>query len=214
MFDRNHHGNGGTELTGVAVLSVPAQAKVLTSVFPGLEPYRESLELGRFVLAEEVPANGESWFLGQVRRMAGAGDVRGLVSFSDPVPRTSSAGQVIKPGHIGTIYQASNAAYLGRATARTLALLPDGTVFSPRAMQKIRSGDRGHAYAEAQLVAHGAAPREPGEGRAVWLAGALDQIQARKLRHPGNHRYAFTLGNRKQRAGVLIGPEPGAFPHQ
>ena len=35
------------------------QRRVLTAVFPDLEPYAESLELSRFVLADSVPANGE-----------------------------------------------------------------------------------------------------------------------------------------------------------
>jgi hypothetical protein len=35
------------------------------------------------------------------------------------------------PGHVGTIYAATNAVYTGRATARTVKLLPDGTVFRP-----------------------------------------------------------------------------------
>ena len=48
------------ELVGVAILSVPASEKVLTSVFPRLEPFDESLELGRPVLREQVPANAES----------------------------------------------------------------------------------------------------------------------------------------------------------
>src|SRR5215813_7004166 len=77
----------GDGLAGVAVLSVPPQAKVLTAVFPGLEPYSESLELGRFVLDDEVAYNGESMFLAEVLRLAGADGVRGVVSFSDPVPR-------------------------------------------------------------------------------------------------------------------------------
>jgi hypothetical protein len=46
------------ELAGVAVLSMPASKKVLTKAFPQLEPYEQSLELGRFVLADEVAANG------------------------------------------------------------------------------------------------------------------------------------------------------------
>jgi hypothetical protein len=49
-----------SRLVGVAVLSVPLQARVLTQVFPSLQPYAESLELGRLVLDDEVPANGES----------------------------------------------------------------------------------------------------------------------------------------------------------
>ncbi len=47
-------------LVGVAVLGVPTSAATLTNVFPGLEPYRESAVLARFVLANEVAANGES----------------------------------------------------------------------------------------------------------------------------------------------------------
>ena len=48
-------------LVGVAVFSHPCNDRVLTSVFP-LSPL-ESVELGRFVLLDSVPANGESWFL-------------------------------------------------------------------------------------------------------------------------------------------------------
>jgi hypothetical protein len=50
--------------------------------------------------------------------MAGQQGVRGVVSFSDPVPRRTAAGDLVFPGHIGTIYQASNAGYLGRTTPR------------------------------------------------------------------------------------------------
>jgi hypothetical protein len=44
------HTPDGPDLVGVAVFAVPAQARVLTNVFPDLEPYTQSLELGRFVL--------------------------------------------------------------------------------------------------------------------------------------------------------------------
>src|SRR5215211_3170971 len=80
-------------LLGVCVLSVPVRRAVLTGPFPELEPFSESLELGRFVLADRVPANAESWFLGQVFRSAAREGVRGLVSFSDPVARCDAAGR-------------------------------------------------------------------------------------------------------------------------
>ena len=35
---------------------------------------------------------------------------------------------MVFPGHLGTIYRATNAIYTGLATARTLRLLPDGRV--------------------------------------------------------------------------------------
>ena len=192
------------ELTGVAVLSVPPSRGVLTGVFPGLEPYAESLELGRFVLTDDVPANGESWFLGQVLRMAAQDGVRGVVSFSDPVPRYDEAGLMTMPGHLGIIYQASNATYTGRGTPRTLTLLRDGTVFSDRAQQKIRSQDKGHEYAEQLLITRGARPMQAGEQPSAWLAQALSDAGTRKQRHPGNHRYAFRAGTRPQRAAVAI----------
>lgn len=167
----------GAALVGVAVLSVPVQKTVLTSVFPDLEPYQESLELGRFVLLDAVPANGESWFLARVWELAAReAGVRGVVSFSDPVRRQTLEGRVVLPGHIGVIYQASNARYLGRATARTLQLLPDGTVLSARALQKVRQSERGHASVERQLEAWGARPREAGEPGAAWLARARTAI--------------------------------------
>jgi len=205
----------GPKLVGAAVLSVPASKKVLTNVFPGLEPYSESLELGRFVLDDEVPANGESWFLGQLLRQAAEDGLRGVVSFSDPLPRTKADGSVIMPGHVGTIYQASNARYLGRATPRTLALLPDGTVFSARAMQKIRDQDQGHEYAEAHLIAFGAQPMRAYENPARWLREALAAAGVRPLRHQGNHRYAFATGrNRGEKNRVVIDGQNVAYPKQ
>ncbi len=66
-------------------------------------------------------------------RLAATAGVRGLVMFSDPLPRTRADGAVVMPGHVGTIYQAANSVYTGRSTPRTLTLLPDGTVFSDRA---------------------------------------------------------------------------------
>jgi hypothetical protein len=53
----------------------------------------------------------ESWFLGQCARLAASTGLRGLVMFSDPIPRRRADGTVVMPGHVGVIYQASNAIY-------------------------------------------------------------------------------------------------------
>ena len=200
------------ELCGAEVLSVPASTPVLTNVFPHLEPFGESLELGRLVLAEEVPANGESWFVAEAFRLAAAEGIRGVVSFSDPVARYDTEGRVTMPGHIGIVYQALNAAHIGRSTVRTHWVLPDGTVFSPRAMQKIRAQDQGHEYSELQLIAAGARPMRAGEDPRAWLAEALTATGARTIRHPGCIRYAFTTGSRSQRRAVHIAPERQPYP--
>jgi hypothetical protein len=174
-------------LVGVAVYSHPCNNAVLTNVFPG-DP-RDAVELGRFVLLDEVPGNGETWFLArtfeQLRK-----EVRGVVSFSDPVPRARADGSVMFAGHLGTIYQAHNAAYLGRGTARMLRILPDGTVFNERAISKIRKQERGWRYSAAILERFGAPP--PTGDLSVWLKTWLPRL-TRPLRHSGNHRYAWSF---------------------
>jgi hypothetical protein len=199
-------------LVGVAVLSVPTSPLTIPSVFPGLDP-NEAADLGRFVLLDEVPANAESWFLAEVRRKAARKSdldparpvLRGLVMFSDPVPRRRADGTLVMPGHVGTIYQASNFAHLDPSRESTEKLLPDGTVFGRRTMQKIRKQEQGHAYAERRLIALGARPMRAGEKPAAWLNEALADAGARNWRHPGKHRYAVALGEtRAQRAAVVI----------
>lgn len=193
----------GGRLAGVMILGIPVQAKVLSGVFD-LEPYYESLELSRFVLDDSCPANSESWFLARGFEMAAAAGIRGVVSFADPVPRRV-AGQLLFPGHIGTIYQASNALYTGRSVARTVSLLPTGEVFNDKTKQKIRKQEKGHEAAEQRLIALGARAPSAGERPADWLAEALEAAGAVKLRHRGCHRYAFTLGEtRAQRRRVRV----------
>jgi len=48
------------ELCGVALLSIPPRKEVLTNVFPHLEAYHESAELGRLVLLDQVPHGAET----------------------------------------------------------------------------------------------------------------------------------------------------------
>lgn len=183
------------QLEGVAVFSHPSNDKVLTNVFPVRAV--DAVELGRFVLLDAVPGNGETWFLGRCFEKLRAAGLFGVVSFSDPVPRTSTAGAVVFPGHLGVIYQAHNAAYLGRGTVRTLRLLPDGAVFSSRAAQKIRAREQGWQYAVEQLRAAGAPP-PPAYDLGGWLRAWLPVV-TRTLRHPGNHRYAWALAKRDRR---------------
>lgn len=194
------------ELVGVAVLSGGTNTKSLTNTFPSLAPFAESLELGRLVLVDAVPANAESWMLARVWELAAATGVRGVLSLSDPMPRTTRDGRVVMPGHVGAIYQAGNARYLGRATPRTLTLLDDGAsvvVLDDRSIQKVRAGEKGHEGVERRLVALGARPRELREDGAAWLRDVLPALGARKQRHQGNHRYAFTIGRQRRQVPVL-----------
>lgn len=195
-FGMYHRG----ELAGVAMFSHPMQESVITNALD-VERARDGVELGRFVLLDSVPGNGETWFLARCLD-ALAGRVRGVVSFSDPVPRRNAAGETTFAGHLGTIYQASNARYTGVTGPSTLRLFPDGRVFSNRAASKIRKRERNWQGAAAQLVAWGAAPLADHEDAAAWLATWRDRL-TRPLRHTGNHRYVFTVGRRNRNAHRL-----------
>jgi len=180
-------------LVGVAVFSVPASPGVITTCLPcGLD---EAVELGRFVLLDRVPANGETWLLARCFELLRRHGIVGVVSFSDPFPRRTAEGKRIFAGHVGTIYQAHNARYLGRGTARTLRLLPNGVTFSDRAASKVRSGDKGCRYSAAQLERWGAPALTEGAStaeRIAWLATWRSRL-TRGVRHPGNHKYVWGL---------------------
>jgi len=223
LCDRGEHAGrpgavpvaGGT-LVGVLVLGVPMHVGVLLGPFPTLEPYQESLELSRLVLLDAVAANGESWFCAHAFRLAAEVGVRGLVAFSDPVPRWRTASghsELIMPGHCGYVYQGLGSAYLGRATPRTLTVLPDATVLTARALAKVRNGEQGHLGVAARLVGLGASPLLPAQNRAGWLRQALSEVGARQLRHGGNHRFAFALGRtRAERSRVTIAQPAHPYP--
>ena len=212
VYDRFRYGlfTAG-RLVGAAVFSHPVNEKIF-SVFPG--SIRQSLELGRFVLLDEVPGNGESYFLGRtfdlLRRATDpkTGELlhmQGVVSFSDPTTRTTSDGALVFAGHLGTIYAAHNATYVGRATPRTLRLWPDGHVVNSRRLQKIRSGEKGSKPAIQEIRSFGA--DEIWDDRAAWLNHWLNRL-TRRLHHPGNHKYLWGLSRRAR----LLLPDSLAYP--
>lgn len=196
----------GEHLVGVAVFSHPVSPKSLDVLHVG----DAGIELGRLVLLDEVPGNGESWFVARAFDLLAREGFEGVLSFSDPTPRTRSDGTVVHPGHVGIIYQALNARVAGLGTARTLRLLPDGRAVNARSLQKVRAGERGGS-AEARLVsdllAAGASTFDPADP-AAWLRAELPRV-TRPLRHPGNIRYLFGLTRRARR---LHTPNPAAYP--
>lgn len=181
-------------LVGAAVYSVPMTNAAVPAWFPGL-PAAAGVELGRFCLLDSVEANAETWFQARALRALRdrLPDIKAVVSYCDPIARTDSEGRKVFPGHLGTIYKAGNALHLGRATARTLRLLPSGLVASERALSKIRADDTGAAYALQQLARAGAPSRLPFESGRDYLARLQDSGFFRPLRHPGNLVYGWRI---------------------
>lgn len=189
------------ELVGAAVFSQPCQADVILNTLP-VESVTDGVELGRFILLDDVPGNGETWFLARCFELLKQ-RVFGVVSYSDPVPRSTADGEVVFPGHIGTIYQAFNGVYLGRAKPRTLRLFDDGTVFSDQSMSKIRLLKRGWRYAAKQLQDRGAGDFTP-ESPKDWLHIWRDRL-TRTVRHPGNLKYAWAFDKAMRK--LLVAPD-------
>lgn len=179
------------ELVGVAVFSQP-MTQALIPHWTGLEP-EQGIELGRLVLWDEVPANGESHFISRAFRLLAQElpQVHAIVSFSDPLQRVTDTGQQVTPGHAGVVWQATNARHVGRSKARSLIFDRAGRVISERALAKLRKGDRGAGYVYEQLRGAGAPARTRDEGDAAYVARALQEGPFRRVRHPGNLAYVW-----------------------
>ncbi|WP_371438331.1 hypothetical protein [Polaromonas sp.] len=198
----------GIELVGAAVFSIPINNNAVPR-YTGLKS-KEGVELGRFVLLDEVPYNAESFFLAKAMGLLYAEhpELRGVIAYSDPVPRQAAEGRVVMPGHVGVIYQASSASYAGRAQAKTLHVTADGIALSSRGLSKIRLQEHGAASAEKRLIRLGAPPRAFGQDPAEWVSEVLDAGIFKKVSHPGNHVYCFALGPsaRKRRTAGQFAP--------
>ena len=199
------------QLVGVAVFSYPTNTRSMTNVFPDTG-VSDLVTLGRFCLLDEVPGMGETWFLRRIFRThpdaLTAKGIRGVVSFSDPLRREDVSGRMVCPGHVGTIYQAFNGAYLGRSRAESKWLMPDGSTFHRERVTKIRYRRQGWEYGVRSLVAAGASEPwsdSPAE-LSVWVDEFLPRI-ARRVLHPGNHKYAWAL-HRGLRCCLAFGPYP------
>ena len=167
----------GATLIGVALIGVSCSEAA--RAFPFGPAYKTHvLELTRFHVLDGTPRNTESWFLARVRRRL---DRRlwGLLAFADP-----------SAGHVGTLYQASSALYLGQTRAR-----------------RAYRDSAGRTHSERQ-------------GRTTFSAATATAYGWTAVPQPPKHRYLFLLGGPLQRhyvrqalrVPVLPYPAPLATP--
>lgn len=204
LFHRGH-------LVGAAVYGPPASTNAHRAVWGHTAlTQREAVTLGRLVLLDEVPGNAESFFVARTFALLRDLGVIAVESCADPTPRQDAAGKLAHRGHVGTVYQALNARYVGRTNVASLRLLPDGTVYSNKASGKVARGEQGRVYAGQQLVDWGADPLREGDDPLAWVRLWKERL-TRKLRHPGNHRYLWCLDKRRRRE--ILDPKPSlAYP--
>ena len=200
------------ELCGVAVYAVPGGNRATFKDFPFVNIERDDetgkisairghelcVTLARFVLLDGVEAYAESWFIARCHELLRETDVRGIVSFSDPCPRTDQTGDKTFPGHVGTIYQATNAVYVGRSRAAGKLLFSDGTMVAGRSRSKVAGSEQGAEGFVRSLEEHGAPPLRPGDDMGAYVSEWLPRL-TRPLRHPGNHKYLWALHRRDRK---------------
>lgn len=190
-------------IVAAAVLSQPMSDGVLAPLAATVQRIGATLaettaELGRFVLTEELAFNAESSFIREAFALFHRAGWRAVLAFADPEPRADAHGRRVFRGHIGQIYRATNAIYAGKSTPRTNYLLPDGSVFNARAVQKIRARERNWQSAAAELERHGAEHLDEDADSRAWLARWMPRL-CRRFRHRGNLRYLFGLDRRVRR---------------
>jgi hypothetical protein len=111
------------ELVGVLAFATPSSENVRASVWGA--DYKDSVtELHRLVVLDRMPKNTESWFIVRALRLLKERKphINGVLSFADTTE-----------GHVGTIYQATNALYCGETKGRTRFWRdPEGRLRHPR----------------------------------------------------------------------------------
>lgn len=181
----------GGELAGVAIFGNGPSTNAVDKCLP-FEGLRA--DLCRFVLLDDVPANGETWFLARAFQMLKRDKgVEAVLAYSDPEPRFTDEGERVFKGHIGTIYQAFNARYIGRGNAHTRRQFPDGSVLDQTQLSKLSGQKSGWRYVAAKLREFGAPlpPRERARYHA-WRKAAIRSATV-TVRHPGSLAYVWTF---------------------
>lgn len=193
------------ELAGVALFGPPASTNAHNAVWGHTTlTQKQAVTLGRLVLLDNVPGNGESWFIARCFDLLRGRGIVAVESCADPQPRVNDRGELVFRGHLGTVYCATNGRYVGKTNDATLRLFPDGTCLSNRAQGKLRDGERGNTHPVAQLERWGATPLAEDEDPAAWLKRWRPRLTS-SMRHRGNHRYLWCLDRRRRRE-ILTAP--------
>lgn len=110
------------ELVGVCAFAAPSSEAVRASVF-GEDMKNSIIELHRLVLLDSVPKNAESFFIVRALKTLKIHRpyYKAVLSFADPTQ-----------GHLGTIYQATNAFYCGVSASAVFYLDETGRLRHPR----------------------------------------------------------------------------------
>lgn len=182
----------GGELSGVAVFGTAQHKNTIPNVF-GAAHSKDCLLLQRFALLDALEFNAESYFLARVRALLKREGYCGILTMSDETPKTDAFGNIIFPGHIGTIFKSDNAVYLGRTSKSNEYLFADGVVLSNRSFSKLVNDESGWNYVAQKFESYGAnGCPQSADKRREWGFYWRERL-TRKQRNSGKLRYAWSL---------------------
>ena len=182
-------------LGGVATFGNPIQPAAIRSYFQGLDPSL-GVEMNRLVLLDAIPFNGESFLIGRALRLLRrkSPQLRGALSYCDPMALYTADGRLAKRGHCGTVYRCTNAVYRGQSKPRIQYLNAEGRVVSERSISKLRLGEAGDDGMYRHLLALGAPERRSDEKVEDYIKRAMAEGPFRRQRHAGKNVFAWELG--------------------
>lgn len=190
--------NEDEELCGVIMYASPAQAATIPC-YLGIEQ-KYGVELSRLILKEGLGRNSASWFISQANKFLKLEMpfIKGIVTYADPFTLTDCIGNVTKTGHLGHVYQATNATYLGKTTPKYILVDKSGVVFNQRGLSKITCPKQGRGVERHVRKVLGIARRKETVDVKVWLNDSITEAISngtlRKIKHPGLHVYGYDLG--------------------
>lgn len=153
----------GFTLVGVVSYNLPTMETCAS--FFGQERWEWVVHMGRLVCAQDAPRNSESRLI--------AGSLR-MLKIDRPVVRAVVSFAAVGQGHIGYVYQATNALYCG-TTQKNHFYIDD--------LGKRRSSKQGKHLSIPKALARGwTVHYEPGKHRYVYLIGnKTERKEARAL---------------------------------
>ena len=195
LFGSQRSANAG--LTGVAVFAVPATAAVIAR-HTGFAEAERGAVLARFILLDEIPQNGESFFLSRALRLLRREKpaIEAVVSYADP-----------GAGHIGRCYAALSGAHRGVTRPRRVLRIGEATI-SGRTLSKVRGDERGAAGAVDRMVAAGMPRPAVLEGGAAWLNRLIEERLLLPHVQAGLFAYCFELTREARRRGRALPRRP------
>lgn len=154
----------GDKIAGIITYGMGTSVNQYTSVFADIQK-GEYLELTRLWSADTMPRNTESKIISESMKQLPK-KIKLIVTFADP-----------SQGHIGYIYQATNALYIGKSMGGTMLITKEGIVKHQRLIGIYRMRQEKLKNKSSQEI--------------------IDYLGWKKIKSAPKHKYVYLRGKKK-----------------